>query len=53
MSKNLAVIGVGNMAKAIISGIKKSDIQINKYFSQNKLQEIKHKLFEKPPFLLF
>ena len=32
MSKNLAVIGVGNMAKAIISGIKKSNIKINKYF---------------------
>ena len=32
MSKNLAVIGVGNMAKSIISGIRKSNIDIDKIY---------------------
>ena len=32
MSKNLAVIGVGNMAKAIIAGIQKSDRKIESFY---------------------
>lgn len=32
MSKNLAVIGVGNMAKAIISGIQKSNLSVSNYY---------------------
>lgn len=32
MSKKLAVIGVGNMAKAIISGIIKSDVQVSEFY---------------------
>lgn len=32
MSKNLSVIGVGNMAKAIISGIKNSTLDISKIY---------------------
>lgn len=31
MSKKLAVIGVGNMAKAIIGGIKKSDVSVSHF----------------------
>ena len=32
MSKKLAVIGVGNMAKAIIGGIKKSDVPVSHFY---------------------
>ena len=32
MSKKLAVIGVGNMAKAIISGIRGSNIDISAFY---------------------
>ncbi len=32
MSKKLAVIGVGNMAKSIISGIKKSNIGVSEFY---------------------
>ena len=32
MSKKIAVIGVGNMAKSIISGIKKSDIEVSEFY---------------------
>ena len=32
MSKKLAVIGVGNMAKSIISGVKKSNIGVSEFY---------------------
>ena len=32
MERKFAVIGVGNMAKSIISGIKKSNIGVSKFY---------------------
>lgn len=52
MNKNFAIIGVGNMAKAIITGILSSDLQISSFYLYDKVDLAYESFIDQKEFII-